>query len=60
MKTGPMDQQTFNPSDAKAREIAEKIMRGRAKVAAEKGQTNVSVFTQYLSILTIGINSMTL
>jgi hypothetical protein len=35
-------------------------MRGRQRVAAEKGQSNVSVFTQYLSILTIGINSMSL
>ena len=60
MKTGPMDQQTFNPADAKAREIAEKLMRGRARVAAEKGQSNVSVFSQYLSILTVGINSMSL
>ena len=60
MKTGPMDQQTFNPANDKAREIAEKLMRGRARVAAEKGQSNVSIFTQYLSILTIGINSMSL
>jgi hypothetical protein len=29
LKTGPMDQQAFNPVDAKAREIAEKLMRGR-------------------------------
>ena len=60
MKTGPMDQTAFNPANAKAREIAEKLMRGRQRVAAEKGQTNVSVFTQYLSILTIGIGSMPL
>ena len=60
MKTGPMDQQTFNPANDKAREIAEKLMRGRARVAAEKGQSNVSIFTQYLSILTVGINSMSL
>ena len=60
MKTGPMDQQAFNPANDKAREIAEKLMRGRARVAAEKGQSNVSIFTQYLSILTIGINSMSL
>ena len=60
MKSGPMDQRAFNPADAKAREIAEKLMRGRARVAAEKGQTNVSVFTQYLSILTVGVSSMSL
>ena len=60
MKTGPMDQQAFNPSDTKAREIAEKLMRGRQRVAAQKGQSNTSIFTQYLSILTVGIGSMSL
>ena len=55
LKTGPMDQQSFNPANAKAREIAEKLMRGRAKVAAEKGQSNISIFSQYLSILTVGL-----
>ena len=52
-KNGPMDQQSFNPSGDKAREIAEKLMKGRARIAAEKGETNASVFSQYLSILTI-------
>lgn len=56
LKTGPMDQQSFNPANAKAREIAEKLMRGRAKVAAEKGQSNISIFSQYLSILTVGLH----
>ena len=60
MKTGPMDQQTFNPGDAKAREIAEKLMRGRQRVAAQKGQSNTSIFSQYLSILTVGLQSMSL
>ena len=60
LKTGPMDQTTFNPVDNKAREIAEKLMRGRQRVAEQKGQSNISVFTQYLSILTIGLNSMSL
>lgn len=60
LKTGPMDQQAFNPADAQAREIAEKLMRGRQRVAAQKGQSNVSIFSQYLSILTVGIGSMSL
>lgn len=60
LKTGPMDQTTFNPADKKAQEIAEKLMRGRQRVAAQKGQSNVSIFTQYLSILTVGLNSMSL
>ena len=53
-KNGPMDQQSFNPENQKAREIAEKLMRGRARIAAEKGGSNSSVLSQYLSILTIG------
>ena len=60
LKTGPMDQQAFNPADAKAREIAEKLMRGRQRVAAQKGQTNISIFSQYLSILTVGLGSMSM
>lgn len=60
MKTGPMDQQNFNPANSKAREIAEKLMRGRQRVAAQKGQSNTSIFSQYLSILTVGLESMSL
>ena len=55
-KNGPMDQQSFNPQGDKAKEIAEKLMKGRARIAAEKGGTNTSVFSQYLSILTVGLN----
>ena len=55
-KTGPMDQQAFNPANAKAKEIADKIMRGRRRVAEQKGEINASVFSQYLSILTIGLH----
>lgn len=60
LKTGPMDQTSFNPADKKAQEIAEKLMRGRQRVAAQKGQSNASIFTQYLSILTVGLGSMSL
>lgn len=56
MLDGPMDQQTFNPINDKAKEIADKIMKGRQKVAELKGETNVSVFTQYISMLTIGLH----
>ena len=54
-KNGPMDSQSFNPADEKAREIAEKLMRGRARIAAERGESNSSIFSQYLSILTVGL-----
>ena len=60
LKSGPMDQQSFNPADAKAREIAEKLMRGRQRVAAQKGENNTSIFSQYLSTLTVGLHSMSL
>ena len=60
LKTGPMDQQAFNPANKKAREIAEKLMRGRQRVAAQKGETNISIFSQYLSTLTVGISSMSI
>lgn len=55
-KTGPMNQQAFNPANAKAKEIADKLMKGRQRVAQQKGELNVSVFSQYLSILTIGLH----
>ena len=55
-----MDQNGFNPADKKAKEIAEKLMRGRQKVAEQKGEANSSTFSRYLSILTIGMNSMSL
>lgn len=57
-KNGPMDQQAFNPANAKAKEIADKLMRGRQRVAEQNGSTNSSIFSQYLSILTIGLSSM--
>ena len=60
LKTGPMDQQSFNPADAQARAIAEKLMRGRQRVAAQKGESNTSVLSQYISVITIGLNSMSL
>lgn len=53
---GPMDQQAFNPADDKAREIAGKLMRGRQRVAAQKGTSNSSIFVRYLSVLSIGLN----
>ena len=59
-KNGPMDQQAFNPANDKAKEIAQKLMRGRERIAAERGDTNTSIFSQYLSILTVGLQSMSM
>ena len=58
--TGPMDQQAFNPANDAAREIAQKLMRGRQRVAAQRDGGSQSSFGRYLSILTIGLNSMSL
>lgn len=60
MRNGPMDQTAFNPANKLAQEIAEKIMRGRQRVAAQNGSSNTSVFSQYMSILTIGLSSMSI
>lgn len=60
LKTGPQDQSAFNPEGKKAKEIAEKLMRGRQRVAEQNGTTNASVFSQYISILTIGPHSISL
>lgn len=60
LKSGMRGQDVLNPQDAKAKEIADKIMRGRQRIAAEKGEANASIFTQQLSILTIGLHSMSL
>ncbi len=50
----------FNPLGKKAEEIAEKLKRGRQRVAAQKGETQGSVLGRYVSILTVGLNSMSL
>ncbi len=54
MSDAPMDQQAFNPNGDKAREIAKKLMRGRERIASEKGNANISIFSQYMSTLSIG------
>lgn len=53
-------QMGFNPANDQAKVIAEKLMRGRKKVAEQNGSANASIFSQYLSILTIGLSSMSL
>ena len=56
MQNAPMDQQAFNPHGDKAKEIAQKLMRGRERIAKEQGNTNISVFTQYISTLSIALH----
>lgn len=55
-----MKEQQYNPADKKAEEIAAKLQRGRDRIAAEKGEKEGSMLSQYLSSATIGIPSMSL
>lgn len=52
-------QQAFDPANDKAREIAKKLMKARERVAAQQSSGG-SMFSQYLSILTVGLQSMSL
>ena len=56
MKNAPMDQVAFNPAGEKAREIAKKLQRGRERIAAERNDKDSSTFSQYLSILAVGLH----
>ena len=59
VNSGPMDMQTFNPGDKKAQEIANKLMKARQRVAAQKSDENGgSLFARYISIISVGISSM--
>ena len=60
LRSSNNEQQNFNPANDKAAEIANKLMRGRQIVAEQKGDNKASVLSQYLSTLTIGLNSMSL
>ena len=55
MKNAPMDQTAFNPQGKKAREIAQKLQKGRDRIAAERNDQNSSIFTQYISTLSVGL-----
>lgn len=53
------NQQSYDPADSKAKEIADKIMKSRQRLAEEKGQSDSdSIITQYVSSLTVGVNSL--
>lgn len=58
INTGPMETRTFNPQGKKAKEIADKLMRARQRVAEQKAEG--SIFSQYISTLTVGLNSMSI
>lgn len=61
-RLGGSDQPDFNPQGKKAKEIAEKLMRARQRVAEQKAkeQGSGSMLTQYLSVITVGLHSYTM
>ena len=48
-------EEDFNPANAQAAKIAEKIKQGRAKVAHLKGEDVGSVYARYISTLSVGL-----
>lgn len=60
LNVGPNSQANFNPADENARRIAEKLMRGRRRVAAQNGSKDQSILDRYISILAVGLGSMSL
>lgn len=56
-----MQKSGFNPQDKRAKEIADKLMKARVKIAQQKGEnSDASLLGQYLSVITVGIGSMSL
>lgn len=53
--SGPSDIRSFNPADAKAKEIADKLLRARARVAAQKKDGGNDVLATYISTLSVGL-----
>lgn len=51
-----MSEDNYNPVNQKAREIAEKIKRGKQRIAAQKGSSQESLLGRYISILSVGLN----
>ena len=50
----------FNPKGKKAAAIAAKLMRGREKAMHQRGEKSSSVLSRYVSIITVGLQSMSL
>ena len=50
----------FNPKGEKAAKIAAKLMRGRQKAAANKSGGSQGILGRYVSVLVVGLHSMSL
>ena len=47
---------SYNPGNEKAKEIANKLKRGKEKVAAQRAEGAGSIISQYLSTLAVGLH----
>lgn len=47
-------QNQYNPADALAKKIAEKLQKGKQKAAEENENRKVNIFSRYISILSVG------
>lgn len=54
-KLSKMKGDDYNPVNSRAAEIAEKLRKGREKAAEAKGEKTGSIFSRYVSILSIGL-----
>ncbi len=50
----------YNPRSKKAAEIAAKMLHNRSRIAKQKGQSADGTLSRYVSILTVGLSSMSL
>lgn len=55
VNNGPMPQQAFNPADDQAMTIAQKLQRGRERIAAEGRDKHTNILSQYISVLAVGL-----
>lgn len=51
-----ISKEEYNPNSKRASEIAEKLRKGKEKIAAQKNEENISLFASYISILSVGMN----
>ena len=49
-------EEDFNPANEQARKIAEKIKKGKARVAKIKGEDIGSIYARYISALVVGLH----
>lgn len=52
----PLEKEGYNPKGSLARRIAEKLEKGRQKIAQQKGDGNkkISILSNYVSVLSVG------